>query len=88
MKTKKDKEIKKLVNEANQTCFITCTELAKHKVTVYVTEKAVMIRDNVDMKNSYLVPFDELISKRSNDNDTESSTAENTDTANDTEFRG
>lgn len=59
------KEVKKLIAEANETCFITCTELAKHKVTVYVTEKAVMIRDNVDMKNSYLVPFDDLISKRS-----------------------
>ena len=61
---KQDVDVKKTIEDANKTNFITCTELAKEKIVVYVTEKAVMIRDNVLMENSVLIPFDEFIRHR------------------------
>ena len=61
---KQEVDVKKTIEEANQTNFITCTELAKEKIVVYVTEKAVMVRDNVLMENSVLIPFDEFIKHR------------------------
>lgn len=61
---KQEVDVKKTIEEANQTNFITCTELAKEKIVVYVTEKAVMLRDNVLMENSVLIPFDEFIKHR------------------------
>ena len=61
---KQEVDVKKTIEEANQTNFITWTELAKEKIVVYVTEKAVMVRDNVLMENSVLIPFDEFIKHR------------------------
>ena len=61
---KQEVDVKKTIEEANQTNFITCTELANEKIVVYVTEKAVMVRDNLLMENSVLIPFDEFIKHR------------------------
>ena len=59
-----EKKVKKLVEKANETCFITCTELPKYKVVIYVTENTIMIRDNEVMGNSVLIPIDEFVSRR------------------------
>ena len=63
-----NKKAEEAIKKANQTCFITVTELAKYKVSVYVSENSIMIRDNVDMSNSMLIPLDELILNRGKDN--------------------
>lgn len=55
-----------LQKEINKSCFMTVTELAQYRVSIYVSEKAIMIRDNVMSSNSLLIPLDDFISKRVN----------------------
>lgn len=59
-----ENDVKKLIEEANKTCFITVTELSKFGISVYVTEKAIMVRDNKHLENSLLIPYVEFIKRR------------------------